>query len=89
MGISNMQFVRSLSRFLEVNPQVFRFNYYIFFLHATHCFALPCIAMHCHVGMFGSSDPNVESIACIGDLRIFRQFVASECGAKHVPNGVF
>jgi hypothetical protein len=42
MGISTMQIVRSLSRFLEVNPQVLSFNYNMFFLHATHCYALPC-----------------------------------------------
>lgn len=74
MGISTMQIVRSLSRFLEVNPQVLSFNYNMFFLHATHCYALPRIAMHCHVAMFGSSDPNVESTACTGDLRILRPF---------------
>ena len=45
MGISIMQIERSLSRFLEVNPQVLSFNFNIFFLHSTHLHALPCVAM--------------------------------------------
>ena len=62
----------------------FQLQHLLFTFHTS-----PCIAMRCHAAVFGSSDPNVEGTACTGDLRILRQFAASECRAKRLPDGVF